>query len=133
MSITVPLNAAALPLVRRWPRCPRRYAAPYAKRCGATSLTLAGQSRRKRGTGSLVAGARPGTQKTRLFGKRSLPPFPFEERCCPLPSYKRRSIELLHPPPQRPTYQEADRRYCLAVSEWTSGESECRLPSLPAT
>src|SRR6516225_5133632 len=57
MSITVPLNAAALPLVRRWPRCPRRYAAPYAKRCGATSLTLAGQSRRKRSTGSLVAGA----------------------------------------------------------------------------
>ena len=53
----VPLNAAALPLVRRWPRCPRRYAAPYAKRCGATSLTLAGQSRRKRSTGSLVAGA----------------------------------------------------------------------------
>src|SRR5260370_30398320 len=51
------LNAAALPLARRWRRSPRRYAAPYARRCGATSPTLAGQSRRKRSTGSLVAGA----------------------------------------------------------------------------
>src|SRR5262244_670568 len=66
MSITVPLNAAAVPLVRRWPRCPRGFAAPYAKRCGATSLTLAGQSRRKRSTGSLVAGASLGLATPRL-------------------------------------------------------------------
>ena len=40
--IMVPLNAVALPPVRRWPHFPRKYAAPYAKRCGAAWLTLAG-------------------------------------------------------------------------------------------
>jgi hypothetical protein len=52
-----PFERGGAPLARRWPRSPRRCAAPYARRCGATSPTLAGQSRRKRSTESLVAGA----------------------------------------------------------------------------
>jgi hypothetical protein len=48
--ITVPLNAVALPPVRPWPRSPRTYAAPYAKRCASTWLIPAGQSRRRRST-----------------------------------------------------------------------------------
>ena len=37
---------------------PRKYAAPYAKRCGATWPTLAGRSRRKRSTELPAAGAK---------------------------------------------------------------------------
>src|ERR1700719_4749504 len=57
MPIMVHLNAAALPLVWRWPRSPIKYAAPYVKRCDATAATRAGQSRLKRSTGSPAVGA----------------------------------------------------------------------------
>jgi ubiquinone/menaquinone biosynthesis C-methylase UbiE len=40
-----PLNAAARPRAKRWPRCPKRYAVPCARRCGAILAISAAQSR----------------------------------------------------------------------------------------
>src|SRR4029077_8302588 len=46
--IMAPSSRVALPPVRRWPHSRRKSAVPYAKKCGATWLTPAGRSRRKR-------------------------------------------------------------------------------------
>ena len=61
------LNAAAVQPVRRWFRCPKRFATPCGKRCGRRSVMTAGRYRSTWRSGSSAAGGSRhlGTGRTR--------------------------------------------------------------------